>query len=148
MQLSCSFSSHSHAPVCILSLSSVFYCKLLDTILLRFRTYPISITADISKMYRAVELEKSNRDLHRFLWRANPEDPIQDFHMTRVMFGMSASPYLAVRALQQTASNFGHLHPTASSHVSQSFYIDDLLAGANTPEEALAPPPQRVFLLM
>ena len=68
----------------------------LDTILLHFRTYPIAISADISKMYRAVELNESDQNLHCFLWRANPDDPIQDFHMTRVTFGVSASPYLAV----------------------------------------------------
>ena len=35
----------------------------LDTILLRFWMYPVAVTADISKMYRAVELAEENRDL-------------------------------------------------------------------------------------
>ena len=38
----------------------------------------VAVTADISKMYRAVELAEENRDLHRFLWRATPEEPIND----------------------------------------------------------------------
>ena len=108
----------------------------LDTILLRFRTYPAAVSADISKMYRAVELAEEDRDLHRFLWRANPEDNIQEYRMMRVTFGVSASPYLAVRALQQTATDFGHLHSVASEHTTKSIYVDDLLAGANTTEEA------------
>ena len=51
-------------------------------------------------------------------------------------FGVAASPYLAVRALQQTAPDFGVDYPQASPHVTHSFYVDDLLAGADTPEEA------------
>ncbi len=52
-------------------------------------------------------------------------------------FGVASSPYLAVQALQQTAHDFGDSFPLAKSHVLSSFYVDDLLAGANTPEEAL-----------
>ena len=56
--------------------------------------------------------------------------------MTRVTFGVSSSPYLAVRALQQTALDFGHSYPLAKRHMTTSFYVDNLLAGANTPEQA------------
>ena len=108
----------------------------LDTIFLRFRMYPVAIAADISKMYQAVELAEENRDLHRFLWRTTPEEPINDYQMTRVTFGVSSSPYLAVGALQQTALDFGHDYPLAKPHMTTSFYVDDLLAGANTPEQA------------
>ena len=44
----------------------------LTDVLLTFRTHPIAISADISKMYRAVELAPKDRDLHRFVWRAQP----------------------------------------------------------------------------
>ena len=110
----------------------------LGSILIKFRSYPIAITSDISKMYREVALAPEDKDLHRFLWRAKPEDPIQDFRMTRVTFGVSASPYLAVRTLQQAAKDHGEGYPDAVQHILMSFYVDDLLAGADTPEEAKA----------
>ena len=106
----------------------------LSTILMKFRTYRIAVSADISKMYREVKLAETDRDLHRFL---SPKDVIQDYRMTRVTFGVSASPYLAVRTLQQTAADHGKDHPTASNHILKSFYVDDLLAGAQMVEEAL-----------
>ncbi len=56
--------------------------------------------------------------------------------MTRVTFGVSSSPYLTVRALQQTALDVGHEYPLAKPHMTTSFYVDDLLAGTNTPEQA------------
>ena len=59
----------------------------LESIILRFRSYPIALTADISKMYREVELSDSDRDFHRFLWRSTPEEVIRDYRMTRVTLG-------------------------------------------------------------
>ena len=89
-------------------------------------------------MYRVVNISDADRSLHRFLWRAKPEDPIVDHEMTRVTFGVASSPYLAVKCLQQTAKDFRADHKLASYHVVQSFYVDDCLAGADTSEAALA----------
>ena len=44
-------------------------------------------------MYRAVELPCADRDLHRFLWRADPKEPLKDCRMTRVTFGVSSSAF-------------------------------------------------------
>ena len=67
---------------------------LID-VLLRFRSHRIALTADISKMYRAIELAPSDRDLHRFVWRNSIKDPLRDYWMTRVTFGVSASSFAA-----------------------------------------------------
>ena len=109
----------------------------LSNILIKFRAYPIALNADISKMYREVKLSSEDKDLHRFLWRASPNLPIKDFRMTRVTFGVSASPYLAVKTLQQTAADHGEDYPRATQHIYSSFYVDDFLGGASTPQEAV-----------
>ena len=80
----------------------------LSEILISFRKYSVAITADISKMYRAVEIYEQDRDFHRFVWRPDRTSTIQDFRMTRVTFGVAASSYVAVQTLQQTAHDFGH----------------------------------------
>ena len=72
----------------------------------------------------------------RLTWRANLESPISDFRMTWVTFGVASSPYLAVQALQQTALDFGEEFPKSRPHIKFSLYVDDLLAGADTLEEA------------
>ena len=61
------------------------YPQLVD-ILLRFRSCSIAIKADISKMYRTVELSPPDRDLDRFVWRSTPEQELKDYRMTRVTF--------------------------------------------------------------
>ena len=108
----------------------------LSQTLLRFRSYPIGLSADIAKMYREVELEEKDRDLHRFLWREQPTDPVKDFRMTRVTFGISCSPFLAIRTLEQVATDHAEDDPVVQHHLRESFYVDDFLAGAATPAEA------------
>ena len=107
---------------------------MLENILLHFRSYPIALSGDIAKMYRAVELNASDRHLHHFLWRPTPENQITYFEMTRVTFVVAASPHLAIRTLQQTAQDHS-TDPAASYHVLHSFYVDDLLAGDSSIQE-------------
>ena len=109
----------------------------LSNILMKFRCYPVALNADISKMYREVKLSPQDKDLHRFIWRVSPDLPVQDYRMTRVTFGVSASPYLAVRTLQQTAEDHGEEYPSVTNHIRTSFYVDDFLGGANTIQEAI-----------
>ena len=109
----------------------------LDQTLLRFRLYTIAISGDISKMYREILLSPEDRPLHRFLWRENTSQPWQVYEMQRVTFGVTSSPYVAIKTLTQTAKDFGNDYPNAKHHIESSFYVDDCFAGAATPTEAI-----------
>ena len=50
-------------------------------------------------MYRAVLLDESDKGLHRFVWRRINTEPLFDYRMTRVTFGVSASSYAANMAV-------------------------------------------------
>ena len=110
----------------------------LDHILIRFRKYRVAVSADIGKMYREVLLSEPDKHLHRFLWRPQPDQPLETYHMNRVTFGVKSSPYLAVRALQQAATDFSSPESVEYYHVFSSFYVDDLLAGADDVDGAVA----------
>ena len=109
---------------------------LLDVLLL-FRSYPIALTADISKMYRAIELTKNDRDLHRFVWRSSPSVPLKDYRMTRVTFGVSASSFAANMAVKQNAIDYSQELPQAADVVQKGFYVDDCLTGADDTDSTL-----------
>ena len=114
------------------------HSPLLD-VLLKFRTHRVALTTDVSKMYRAVNLALSDRDLHRFVWRKSPNDPLLDYRMTRVTFGVSASSFAANMAVQQNALDFTMEYPQAANCkvVAESFYVDDGLTGADSEQEAI-----------
>ena len=109
----------------------------LDQILIRFRSYRVALSADIGKMYREVLLCNSDRQLHRFLWRPQTDQPVATYCMNRVTFGVRSSLYLAVRALQQTAADFSTPDSLNSWHIHNSFYVDDFLAGADDVSSAV-----------
>ena len=109
---------------------------LID-VLLRFRLHRIALIADVSKMYRAIELTLTDRDLHRFVWRANPKEVLKDYRMTRVTFGVSASSFAANMAVKQNAMDHAHEYPLAAEVVEKSFYVDDCLSGADDPTMAI-----------
>ena len=104
----------------------------IDKILLRFRTYKVALSSDITKMYREVLLHPDDQPLHRYIWRESLEAQWKDYQMLRLTFGVAAPPYLAVKVLQQTGKDHGEQHPTAQWHIDNSFYVDDLLGGADT----------------
>ena len=88
-------------------------------------------------MYRAVELAIPDKVLHRFVWRSHLEEPLKDYRMTRVTFGVCASSFAANMAVKQNAMDHSLKYPTASQVVYTSFYVDDCLTGAADPDSTL-----------
>ena len=88
-------------------------------------------------MYWAVELPPADRDLHRFLWRAESKDPLKDCRMIRVTFGVASSAFTANMSVKQNVIEFAHKYPLASKVVEDSFYVDDCLTGADSEEEGI-----------
>ena len=109
---------------------------LLTTVMLAFRMHPIGMSADISKMFRVVGLHLEDRDLHRFLQSGSDGGGLKDMRMTRVTFGVTSSPFLATQVLRQLAQDYQDQYPQAASIIMQNFYVDDVLTGASTLEEA------------
>lgn len=108
----------------------------LRHLVLRWRSYPICLVADIVKMYRQVKVREEDADFQRILWRDTVESELQHFRLLRVTFGTASAPYLAVKALQQAALDEGHNYPLAAQRVLKDFYMDDLMTGCFTSDEA------------
>ena len=109
---------------------------LLD-VLLHFYLHRVALVADVSRMYHPIELTKSDRDLHRFVWRRNHKDPLLDYCMTQVTFGVSSSSFAANMSVKQNVLDFAMDYPLAFDAVNKAFYVDDGLTGADSTEEAI-----------
>lgn len=108
----------------------------LISIVTRFRTHRYVMIADIEKMYRQIKLHPAQQDLQRILWREGPDEPVKTFRLLTVTYGTASAPYLATRTLKQLALDEQHQLPAASRVVIQDFYVDDVMTGAETIEEA------------
>jgi len=108
----------------------------LFSILVRFRTNIYVIAADVEKMFRQILITPEQRSLQRILWRLNPEEPVEVFELNTVTYGTASAPYLATRCLMELAIENEQQWPEISKLIRRDFYVDDLLTGANSIEEA------------
>lgn len=108
----------------------------LDAILIRWRTWKFAYTADIEKMYRQILIHQDQQDLQRIVWRFSSNEPIDAYRLKTVTYGTKMAPYLAIRTLQQLARDEEKTFPEASKIALRDFYVDDVLSGADTINEA------------
>lgn len=63
--------------------------------------------------------------------------PVDDFELLTVTFGVNCAPFLAIRTLFQLAEDVKVTYPLASQIIRQHLYVDDVLAGEHTVEQAV-----------
>jgi hypothetical protein len=88
-------------------------------------------------MYRQIVVHPQDRDLQRILWRYSSEETIQEYRLTTITYGTSSAPFLATRCLKKLADDNECQYPKAAQVLSNDFYVDDLLSGTSTLEEAI-----------
>jgi Reverse transcriptase (RNA-dependent DNA polymerase)/Pao retrotransposon peptidase len=106
-------------------------------ILHRFREEKFVVMCDITKMYRQIWVEPSQRKYMRNLWRSNFNEPLRHYEMNTVTFGTSCAPFLATRVLVQIAEENKEKFPEAAMAILRSFYVDDGLLSFKTIEDAV-----------
>ncbi|XP_031341031.1 uncharacterized protein LOC116169144 [Photinus pyralis] len=109
----------------------------LFSIITRFRKHNIVYTADIEKMYRQIMVADDQRDLQRIVWRSHESEPLRYYKLNTVTYGTAPASFLAVRCLRQLGLDNLDTSPKASGAIINDFYMDDLLTGTETIEEAI-----------
>ncbi|XP_072403251.1 uncharacterized protein [Diabrotica undecimpunctata] len=108
----------------------------LLSILLRFRIHAFVITADIEKMYRQVMINPKERSLQRIFWRSNPNEELEIYELNTVTYGTASAPFLAIRCIMELALNCEGNSPDLSQIIKNDIYVDDLITGADSIQEA------------
>lgn len=108
----------------------------LYEILMRFRRHKIAISADIKSMFLQVRLNKEQWDLQRIFWREHSYQPLKEYWLVVVTFGLAPSPFLAVRSMLEIESEMERSFPEAVNAIRNDFYMDDCITGAKDEESA------------
>jgi hypothetical protein len=108
----------------------------LTNILLRWRSNKVAYSADLEKMFRQIRMAEEDQKYQKILWRKDTKDHIQEYNLTTVTYGTAAAPFLALRTIQQLQEDEGARFPLASKIVKENMYVDDILGGAETVQEA------------
>jgi hypothetical protein len=88
-------------------------------------------------MYHQVRIHQVDRRLQRIFWRRYAEEPLRTYELSTVTYGTASAPYLATRCLQQLAEDESKDFTLAPETLTNNFYVDDALCGANTIENVL-----------
>ena len=97
---------------------------------MKFRIYPIAITADTEKGYLQISINEEHRDFPGFLWYSNlSEEIISEYRFTKVIFGVTSSQFLLNGIVQSHGSKYEKIDPEFARKVKNHFYVDDLNTG-------------------
>ena len=102
-------------------------------VLLRFRVNQVALTGDVEKAFLMVGMAEEDRDVLRFLWvddvdKVSPEIVVLRF--TRVVFGVSSSPFLLNATIKHHIEQYKEADPEFVEKFLRSIYVDDLSSGA------------------
>ncbi|XP_059217410.1 uncharacterized protein LOC131994651 [Stomoxys calcitrans] len=105
---------------------------------LKWRFFKYVFNADVTKMYRQILVDPNQTAFQRILFRKSENHPIEDYELLTVTFGINCAPFLAIRTLLQLAEDVKDSHPLGSRIIKENLYVDDVLAGGHSIEEATA----------
>lgn len=130
----------------VLLVGSIVQSDLIS-ILLKFRIFKYVFTADIIKIYRQILIQDSKTSLQRILWRENDGEPISTYELKTLTYGTASASYLTTRCLNYLAETNQSNLPLGSEVIANDFYVDDLITGADSIEEAITKWSQIVAIL-
>ncbi|MCG8621378.1 MAG: hypothetical protein MJE68_05160 [Proteobacteria bacterium] len=107
--------------------------SILD-ILLRFRLHEVALVGDVEKAFLMVSVADRDRDVLRFLWIKDARDTqpeITIMRFTRVVFGVSASPFLLNAIIDHHIKKYSSIDQPFMNKFRRSVYVDDLTAGSH-----------------
>ncbi|MEE4247202.1 MAG: hypothetical protein V2I33_17455, partial [Kangiellaceae bacterium] len=87
----------------------------------------------ITKAFLQLSLAEQDRDVHRFLWKQG--NCIRVMRFLRVTFGVNCSPFLLNATICHHLDGYAG-DDRAVQELRSNLYVDDLLTGADTQEEA------------
>lgn len=93
----------------------------------------------MEKAFLMVSMAKKDRDVLRFLWVDDvfaDQPNIIELRFTRVVFGVSPSPFLMNATIRHHLDQYHHKQPDLVKKLHRSMYVDDLVTGADNEEQA------------
>ncbi|XKL60216.1 hypothetical protein PGB90_001232 [Kerria lacca] len=109
----------------------------LFDIIIRFRRHSIAFAADVEKMYRQVLVNPTHRHLQKIVYRKSEDDDFETGVLNTVIYGTAPASFLATKCLFVLADELEKNDPKSASVIRTDFYMDDLITGADTVEEAI-----------
>ena len=109
----------------------------LSGLILSWRKYKYVFISDIKQMFRQIRVHVDDQYYQAILWRFGKSQPIKDYLLETVTYGLVSSPYLAIRCLKQLAEDERLKFPLGASALYDEVYMDDTISGGYTLKESI-----------
>lgn len=109
----------------------------LAIIITRFRIHRYVFSTDVKKMFRQFLINPDDQRYQKLLWRSNSDEPICEYVLQTVTYGMKASPFLAMRCMIELAKIHKTDFPLASHATLYERYMDDYFSGQNAEPDVI-----------
>ena len=99
----------------------------------------MALIADIEKAFLMIGIDENDRDILRFLWYQDPfnqNSEVVHLRFTWFVFGLHPSPAILVAVIPQHCEKYKNHHLNLTDKLSHSLYVDDLITGEETVEDA------------
>ncbi|GFW09369.1 uncharacterized protein TNCV_2066271 [Trichonephila clavipes] len=88
-------------------------------------------------MYRQILVADEDQKYQQILWRNNSNENIRTYKLKTVTYGLASASFLATRCIKRIALDDKD-NPNLSRVLQEDIYMDDLLSGADTPNNAIS----------
>ena len=105
-------------------------------LLLRFRKHIVAFVADVQKFFLRARVQDNCQDFQRFLWR-DSEGKLIHCKLTTVTFGIKTSCFVMMWCKGLLADRNQVEFPEACERIRNDIWVDNLLSGCDTDEEAV-----------
>ena len=105
----------------------------IHDILINFRTGGHAFTCDIGSMYLNVKVPEKDQPFLSIFYREHSAQPLRAVQLTSHPFGLSSSPYVAMKVVQQHAEKNAHVYPLAKRVVDKCVIVDDFIVSHDDP---------------
>ena len=125
-----------------------FTRQLFDT-LVKFRWHRIGLTADIEKAFLMVAIKDKDKNMVRFLWLRDPNDPnseLVQLRFIRLVFGLRPSPAILSSIIRHHLEMQKDSDPQLIGLLKKSLYVDDFNFVDLINEAKSLPPTKRSLL--
>lgn len=104
--------------------------ELIPSVLMKFREKRIGVMSDIRKAFQMISICAKDRDFQRFMWW-NDRKQLKVYRHTRVVFGVSSSPFLLAATLKYHLENVEVEMKGFAQNLLQSLYVDNCLTSVD-----------------
>lgn len=110
----------------------------ITSLLARFRLHEKAVTTDIEKAFLHVGLHPQDRDVTRFFWLSDPNDPdspLITYRFRVVLFGATCSPFILNATLLKHLRK--HAGTETANVLERDLYVDNVISSFDQTDELL-----------